>query len=82
MVSILFFVTVFVVMFRVTKHGKGRDKGLVVSEDVSVYQLLITGKNNITFASYGKSDVSEIWACRTRLTLHTSSLELTLLLLP
>jgi hypothetical protein len=37
----------------------------VVSEDVSVYQLLITGKSKITFASYGKSDIRDIWACRT-----------------
>jgi hypothetical protein len=64
MVSILFFVNVFVVMFRMTNMGREGDEGSVVSEDVSVYQLLITGKRNITFVSYGKSDISDIWACR------------------
>jgi hypothetical protein len=73
-------------MLCVRKHevGGGGPERVVVSADVSVYQLLITDKNNTAFAFCGKSEISDVWAsgCHIALAvLHSSSFELTLLLL-
>jgi hypothetical protein len=64
--------------------GGGGPERVVVSEDVSVYQLLITDKNNTAFAFYGKSEISDFWAsgcCIALAVLLSSSFQLTLLLL-
>jgi hypothetical protein len=60
---------------------EGVPERVVVSEDVSVYQLLITDKNNTAVPLYGKSDISDVWAgrCHTALAvLNCSSFEITL----
>jgi hypothetical protein len=42
--------------------GGGGGGRVVVSEDVSVYQLLITDKNNTTIPLYCKSVVSDVYS--------------------